>query len=491
MPQAEETKKKSNTRITKNYKTVSVIFSVALVLATLVGVFISSEGLYVVRDFIYTSAFVLSFAFLILYYIDLNKENILKDNLANVIVCVIPALSLFMLHSMDELIGVCVIAVFLVFYSGIINFTLSGMILVMLYFYSLLFPQYSINLDILDIMLILALCLFARSIYKAVNLIYSLLIITLFYLIVLLITGDFDFNNVLSIDHVIRYITGIAALILMYFVLYYIKKSAVKGSGFVVSRNDNMISTDMEASSDLFIFENDTSAQDTKKLMDSLVPEEDLLKIEDRLKRVYKENDDLREEISKLSSERKILTEKDICSEDFMFLTRLKLVNPTSYKHSLIVAGIAGQAARMIKCDYDTAYALGILHESAKVLGKDYDEILENKYRVPEYFLRSVRQFSKKSVDMPVSREVGIVMLINDIIHTYDFVTKKLNSSEKIPKDMDFSWAGIVRNTIKVRNDQKMLRYSGFSAEEVNILKDFFIGAFDDFERSLKNEADS
>ena len=72
-------------------------------------------------------------------------------------------------------------------------------------------------------------------------------------------------------------------------------------------------------------------------------------------------------------------------------------------------------------------------------------------------------------------RETGIVMLVNDMINTYDYVMRNIDVIKKTNEDYDVSWAGIVKNTIKVRNTQNFLRYSGFSADEVNIIKEYLI----------------
>ena len=82
-----------------------------------------------------------------------------------------------------------------------------------------------------------------------------------------------------------------------------------------------------------------------------------------------------------------------------------------------------------------------------------------------------------KKIEFPIMRETGIVMLVNDMINTYDYVMKNKEKIRSTGEDVDLSWAGVVRNTIRVRNTQNFLRYSGFSSEEVNTIKDYMIAA--------------
>ena len=209
--------------------------------------------------------------------------------------------------------------------------------------------------------------------------------------------------------------------------------------------------------------------------IDIMMFREDYEKLEERLARVYNENYELQDKLSAVTDRKSVMTIEDICKEEFMYLVRVKLDNPYVYEHSLALARLSSGAAGAISCDTDIAYALGIIHDANKVLGPDYRDILAGKYNVPDYLIKPLYQMSFKKIEFPIMRETGIVMLVNDMINTYDYVLKNIEKLRSTGEDVDLSWAGVVRNTIKVRNTQNFLRYSGFSSEEVNTIKDYMM----------------
>lgn len=474
MPQRTDQKDKERSVITNRLKHISFLLIVSLVCATLVGMYVSGPDIIDVRTGIYGCAFVLSFGFLLVYYIDVNKENILGARTSRLILALIPSICLFILHCGSVEIASCSMLILLTLLSGCFNFTVSSLTLFLLYVYSVFFSAFAVVPSIGTVLFVFAVTLLARSVFTLKNSIYSALIVIVFYAIVLIIECDFAAKDIFSVYHLIVLLCGVASLIGVRFLVMLLSGGFTKGtSALRFSIPEEVVpSTDDESSESVMLFERSNEAEVTYD-SDMFVKREDYEKLEERLSRVYKENDELQEKLSLVTDKKSVLSVADVCSNDFLYLVRLKLDNESVYEHSLILSKLAAGAAEEISCDSDLAYALGILHDAGKVLGHDYLEILSSKYYVPDYLIRPLYHMSVKKVDFPVMRETGIVMLVNDMINTYDYVLRKMNELKNSGDDVDLSWAGIVRNTIKVRNSQNFLRYSGFSAEEVNIIKDY------------------
>ncbi len=478
MPQGTDQKDRNNSVIANRLKHISFLLMISLVCATVVGMYVSGSDILTVRNCIYGCAFVLSFGFLLVYYIDVNKENILSVRSSRIVLVLIPSICLFLLHCGNVEIASCAIIVLLALFSGCFNFTLSSLTLFMLYVYALFFPEFTVIPSIGTVLFIFAITLFARSVFTLKNSIYSVFIVTVFYAIVLLIECDFVSTQIFSLYHLLVLGFGIVSLIGVRFLVKLLSRG-MRGStpiGFSISGEDVSMTDDESSGSFVFPSKKQSNADEADNI-DGYVLREDFEKLEERLARVYKENDELHDKLAELSDKKSLISVADVCSEDFLYLVRLKLENESVYEHSLLLAKLAYGAAAEILCDKDTAYALGIIHDAGKILGHDYLDILSSKYYVPEYLIRPLYHMSVKKVDFPIMRETGIVMLVNDMINTYDYVIRKIDMIKNSGEDVDVSWAGIVKNTIKVRNSQNFLRYSGFSAEEVNTIKEYLIAA--------------
>ncbi|MBO7353217.1 MAG: hypothetical protein J6U61_03045, partial [Lachnospiraceae bacterium] len=158
---------------------------------------------------------------------------------------------------------------------------------------------------------------------------------------------------------------------------------------------------------------------------------------------------------------------------DFRYLKDLAR-NPKLYKHCMQIAKISSDASELIGCDPGMGYAIGLYHEAPKLLGEDYAARLKDEYRLPEYLIRQIIQIKDKNNSLPIIREAGIVLLCDDIINTANYLSK--NNNESVPMER------IVSNAIKVRKEQNVLRLSGFSNEEIQLLKLYFIdkgGSYD------------
>ncbi|MBO4762307.1 MAG: hypothetical protein J5499_02665 [Lachnospiraceae bacterium] len=481
MPQRTDQKDRTGSVITNRLKHISFLLIASLLCATVVGLYVSGSEILTVRNCIYGCAFVLSIGFLLIYYIDVNKENILRVRSSRLALMLIPSICLFLLHCGNVEIVSCAIIVLLALFSGCFNFTLSSLTLFMLYVYAVLFPEFTVIPSIGTILFIFAVTLFARSVFTLKNSLYSTLIVTVFYAIVLLIECDFVLEDILSLYHMFVLIFGIVSLIGVRFLVMLLGKGFAGSSAirFTIPA-DAVASTDLE-DSDSFMFADRGQSGEESVNLDNYVPREDYEKLEERLARVYNENYELQDKLSAVTDRKSVMTIEDICKEEFMYLVRVKLDNPYVYEHSLALARLSSGAAGAISCDTDIAYALGIIHDANKILGPDYRDILAGKYNVPDYLIKPLYQMSFKKIEFPIMRETGIVMLVNDMINTYDYVLKNIEKLRNTGEDVDLSWAGVVRNTIKVRNTQNFLRYSGFSSEEVNTIKDYMIAAGGDY----------
>ncbi|MCR5432001.1 MAG: hypothetical protein K6E95_05535 [Lachnospiraceae bacterium] len=479
MPLGTGQKDRFSSVITKRLKHLTILLISTLLCATVLGIFVSGTDHFDVRTCVFACAFILSFAFLLIYYIDVNKENILGTRSSRIVMTLIPSICLFLLHCGNELIISCVLIVLLTLFSACFNFTLSSLTLFMIYVYAMFFPEFTLIPTVGTILYIFALALFARSIFSIKNSLYSALIVSVFYLIVLIIECDFETENILTLDHLIVWIAGIVSLIGVRFIVMLINKNQMETAGLRFTVPEEFFSaTDLEASGPYILSgDNELNIVDTDSEIDDHVMAEDYKKLEERLTRVYQENNELQERVAELSEKKSVLSIEDVCSEDFLYLVRLKLNNKKVYDHSMLLADAAAGAAEQIACDKNVAYALGIIHDSYKILGQNYLGILSSKYYVPDYLIRPLYHMSIKNIDFPIMRETGIVMMIHDMITMYDYVT----SNNIRNGDYVFTWSDVVKKTFYLRNKQNFLRYSGFTADEVNILKNYLITVGGDY----------
>jgi hypothetical protein len=70
-------------------------------------------------------------------------------------------------------------------------------------------------------------------------------------------------------------------------------------------------------------------------------------------------------------------------------------------------------------------------------------------------------------------RETGIVILVNDMINAYEYVTRNVAKQKNEGEEVVITWSEVVRKTIKHRNSHNFLRYCGYSSDEVNTIIDF------------------
>lgn len=155
-----------------------------------------------------------------------------------------------------------------------------------------------------------------------------------------------------------------------------------------------------------------------------------------------------------------------ITDPDYPYILKLKEESPKYYKHCLKVARISSEAAALISCDSEEAYAIGMYIKAPKILGDGASSILSASYKVPKNIISAVNKINNKVNANVMTREAGIVMLTDDIINTINYLNSKNNGEVSIER--------IVNNTIKVRKEQNYLRSAGFTNEEIQLLRLYY-----------------
>ncbi|MCR5766918.1 MAG: hypothetical protein K6G45_00300 [Lachnospiraceae bacterium] len=163
-----------------------------------------------------------------------------------------------------------------------------------------------------------------------------------------------------------------------------------------------------------------------------------------------------------------------ISDPDYTYIVKLREESPKNYQHCMKVARISADAADLINCDSEEAYAIGMYIKAPKLLGDGAASMLATTYKVPKNIISAVDKINNKVSATVMSREAGIVMLTDDILNTIYYLKAKNNDEVSIER--------IVNNTIKVRKEQNFLRSAGFSNEEIQLLRLYYIdigGAYD------------
>lgn len=457
-------------------KNSSIIMCIMSICSVVLGMYLNYGYTFDIKVCIYALAFVFSYDFLMIFYLEINKAHIFKARISSLLLAVIPGLCMFFIHFDSKVIAGVIIIFLITLLSGLVNFTVSGLTLFMVFVYTVFNPTYTADIGIEVVLYTFCLCLFARHVTSVKTLVYSIGISAVFYAIVGIFTFDFSLSELFGTTNIVYLLIGIASLII-------VSALAMVDFRYTVMRNKSLYfllpdgeNDDSDIEDDkLFLLPN----KSTNKLVDAKIPVDTVSKEEydnlsERLNKVNTEKEELLRKLSTVS-ESKAFVFSDICSEDSDFVKKLKSDTPNIYEHSMLLASYCRKAADMIMCDSDMAYVLGVFHESSRVLGISYQSLLRTRYKVPDYILRAIGLLSQKQVDKPINREIAIVMLLNDMLHTFSFVVKNPGKFAEQYDNPEASWTMVVKNTIKVRNEQNLLRLAGYTKEEVTILRDYFI----------------
>ena len=135
------------------------------------------------------------------------------------------------------------------------------------------------------------------------------------------------------------------------------------------------------------------------------------------------------------------------------------------------ISGLSEQAALFIGAEPLLAKAGGLYHEVGRIVDEeDYIEAgtkLAKQYRFPNALVHVMRQHST-GFEKPDSKEAAIVMLSDCIVSTSDYL-------QDTGKRGAVSDERLVDSIFQNRMDKGNLDEAGFSKEQIEQLKEFYI----------------
>lgn len=436
------------------YRIVSILVPVLTVLAVYLGLLYKNQDTY--KMLISCSAYVLAFSFVYVFIIRILGISVLKRPAAAVIAIAAPIVGFFSVHL--GALQLAAIAVFTVsiLLGTVIDLGLGLFSLTGICGYLLLFDtDEAVSIAPFIIFTFLC-CVLVKFMKDQQSLVSSAVIAAVFYVVILVITSGFVLSKAFIAENII---TGIILEIIL-FAMFFVKK---------------LLPVTLEA-----------TVTDSA-LLDSLSNEIDNLKNclasdEERISLLIEENSRLSDNAEaslKEAQEAKItlasqpvsnypISVAEAINPEYDFVKSMKKESPKMYAHCSMIADLSKDAAELIGCDGELAYAFGIYHEAQRFLGDDFKNILINRYRIPNSLARIIEIIKAKSNTNPIPREAGIVILSDDILGTINYLKNKQQNE-------NVSTERIVTNAIRVRKDQNVLRLAGFTNEELQLLKLFFI----------------
>lgn len=458
-------------KISQHYRLLVIMLPIANILALVASVFLTKT--FTPADLIIRSVYILGFDFFTIYYLDTRRKILTVTPYATVLIILAPTV-LFMTSGILNDSYMCLLyLVFFVILGSTVDYYLNLVIMTALLLYSELFfyGKCSLLLPAIVITLVVSTLFEKRS--KELSLGYMILIPILCELIVLVIDSGFVLSGILTVNNLV--LTGLSVILVC--ICYSINKpripeevfsdtQAEAGSEQVKNKEAQKPSRSAveapAATEPVFVLQQHTEEPQVSGGVSRV------LELEASLSDAESEIIDLQSQITELRN-RRIASTSEIMSAGSQYSLKLRNESRRLYKHCTDVAKLSSRAAELISCDGDLAYILGLYHEAARFLGDGYERILSEDYHMPEYISKKIIQLCNKSNTAPLTREAGIVLLTDDIFNVINYVTSKNKE--------DISIERIVNNTIKVRKDQNMLRMAGFSNEEIQLLKLYFIDA--------------
>lgn len=431
--------------------------------------------------------YVFCYAFIFLFYIGNISNTTKMGTVSCIITGIIPAICFFMLYFgiKVNIFPIIAIVLFLMvtLMCTIADFPSALILLAAIAGYTYLFVP-SVTTPVINILLYLFLaCILVNSFDNIASLIISVAVSVVFFCIICLMNGNFVIEDSFGADN---YITCVVSNILLIGIYFVKKLCAVEDEGDAVQKTVNGIPLNTsneqpKESSKAARLEISRLKEELRKKNyeydklktkhDSIVAnsnefDSQLSNIQLEIDRLKRENTALDEALEEVKNNTTASFE-DLVSPEFDYINNFKRESYKLFKHSQNIAAISREAAGLIGCDEDFAYIIGMYHEAPRYLGDDYATELLSHYHVPKYIVRIIEIIKDKNNILPMPREAGIVMLTDDIISTSNYLKSKQN--ETVPLDR------IVTNTIKVRKDQNVLRLAGFSNEEIQLLKLYYI----------------
>lgn len=443
------------------YSAVTWLLPVLSILTVALVQFTSGAG--TPRGILVSCVYTLCFDFVCLYYLELNKFLILTNPAAVVMIILTPAVCLPAIFMGHTFVIVPVVMITLMLTSAVTDLTMGFIYAFGIYTFSAMFAEPSVGL-LLKLLLIICLAAFLMRAANSRTLLINELVLTVFVALIALIDKQFVLSALLDLDILAIYMLSIVCLIGSNMVYRYIAAhySVLEAARESFERNN----TNAEAST----AHNEADTPDLGTIRDEydekLAHQQALIDAQthniEQLREQNKELSDKLDETGGCS----VHSVDEIILPSFEFCRRMRKDMPKLCMHCFKIARMSSEAAELIGCDRDMAYAIGVYHEAQKVLGEEYRDILNKTYHIPKYIIRNVELIKSKTNTLPVSREAGIVLLSDDIVNTLLYLRSRNNAEVSLER--------IVTNTFKVRKDQNFLRQAGFSNEEVQLLKLFY-----------------
>ena len=444
----------SNVKAGRN-KIISVMTPILGTAALFLGMFIAGASY---KVFWAAAAFVLCFSFVYAFYAETYRSDIVSDIPRAVLTAAVPAVCFFALWLPYEALVSSLLLAAITLLAVYADLALSMFALAAVTGFCALFtPEKLAGIAVL-LGLILLICILSEKLKDIPTLVFAAIICILFFSILTIAANGFVLHDAFGTNEIIVIVISTMILTCVYFV-------RMLGADYKDNAQTTTEKAPTEHDNKVLKRELDSKKKLNEKLIASNKETQDTV---DRMKQEYIEleskNSDLKAKIDELMN--RTVAVEDAISPEFKYVKDLSRNSKVS-KHCLQIARISSDASELIGCDAQMGYAVGLYHEASKVLGEDYAAKLKDIYRLPEYLIRQIVHIKDKNNNLPIIREAGVVLLCDDIINTANYLSK--NNNETIPMER------IVSNAIKVRKEQNVLRLAGFSNEEIQLLKLYFI----------------
>lgn len=436
------------------YRIVSILVPVLTVLAVYLGLLYKNQDTY--KMLISCSAYVLAFSFVYVFIIRILGISVLKRPAAAVIAIAAPIVGFFSVHlGALQLVAIAVFTVS-VLLGTVIDLGLGLFSLTGICGYLLLFDtDEAVSIAPFIIFTFLC-CVLVKFMKDQQSLVSSAVIAAVFYVVILVITSGFVLSKAFIAENII---TGIILEIIL-LAMFFIKKLLPVNLDATVTDSALLDSLSNEIDN-----LKNCLASDEERI--SLLIEENS-RLSDNAEASLKEAQEAKITLASQPVSNYPISVAEAINPEYDFIKSMKKESPKMYAHCSMIADLSKDAAELIGCDGELAYAFGIYHEAQRFLGDDFKNILINRYRIPNSVARIIEIIKAKNNTNPIPREAGIVILSDDILGTINYLKNKQQNE-------NVSTERIVTNAIRVRKDQNVLRLAGFTNEELQLLKLFFI----------------
>ncbi len=432
--------------INKSESRIFGIFSIIIPIVNILAVYclqsFSGKDSYI--NLISAGVYIVCFDFIYTFFLRKSDLNIF-DIKRNIIltVCLSAAYSLFYI---DNEILTSVLVLLIVVAAGLCYNRAAGLIILSgMICYSFIFASSIVIVRPTAFIVALFSVIVLGYLKEIASMIQAVVCLLAFYLILNIVLNGFAIEPVINIENIsicLFYITIIVGAFL-------IKTNYISDSVYT-DNTSNKKSSDADESKTIIVKE---------EYADENTEPEKIIEIKEVIKK----------------EEKIIYKIPDFCADDFSYICKLKKDSPKLYKHCIQIAALSTDAASLIGADCELTNILAMYHEASRILGENYETILEEKYNLPGYLTRLIGLIKQKDSSYPINRETGIIILSEDIIATINYLVSK---NETVSMDR------VVTNAIKVRKEKGVLRQAGFSNEEIQLLKLFYVDAGGNYDTS-------